>query len=91
MRLFAIAMLARKSEGVFERIEMIPTVVAASSEREAGKEAKREARKTYPKNEGWTILGKAIEISHANVLQGIMTTEEDGVLSLSKEVSERIN
>ena len=91
MKLFAIALLARKSEKVFERFETIPAVVAADSEREAGKEAKREARKTYPKSDGWLITGTVIEIDYARLLETIMRTEDEIALSLSGESSKRIH
>ena len=91
MPLFAVALLARKSDGIFERLESIPALVAANSEREAGKEAKREARRTYPKSEGWRIVGKVIEIDQAKLLQTIFTMDDETALLSLTESSGRIH
>ncbi|HZS48395.1 MAG TPA: hypothetical protein VFC63_25215 [Blastocatellia bacterium] len=77
MRLFAAALLARKSEGGFELIEPMPVVVTADSEKEAGKEAKRQARKTYPKDQGWHIVGRIVEIDHTKLLETIITSDDE--------------
>ena len=77
MRLFAAALLARKSAGAFELLETIPVIVSANSEIEAGREAKREARKIYPKNKGWQITGRVIEIDQTQLLEKIITKEDE--------------
>ena len=91
MPLFAVALLARKSEGIFEWLESIPVLVAANSEREAGKEAERKARRAYPKSEGWSILGKAMVIDQATLLRMILTADDETALLSLTEDSGRIH
>ena len=91
MPLFAVALLARNSDGIFERLESIPVLVAANSEREAGKEAKREARRAYPKSEGWRITGRVIEIDQAKLLHMIFTVDDETALLSLSESLERIH
>ena len=91
MRLFAAALLARKNEGVFDAIDLIPVVVAADSEKEAGKEAKREARKTHPKDQGWSIVGTVVEIDPEKLLEVVIGSEYETTLLLPIKMSQRIH
>ena len=91
MPLFAVALVVRKSQETIELLKAIPVLVAADCERDAGKEAKREARKTYPKSEGWHIVGKVVEVDRSKLLQMIMTNDNHSVFSLSSKASETIH
>ncbi|HZS45318.1 MAG TPA: hypothetical protein VFC63_09475 [Blastocatellia bacterium] len=85
MRLFAAALLATRRKGQFQTSEHIPLLVVANSEIEAGKEAKRKARKTYPKNEGWQIVGRVVEIDHSRLLEILINADGPFMKELQKD------